>query len=86
MHLQDNFFWGFHKNHECQIPLIDGRGKIWSPYSSGPADIMHYTLNHQVQKTFDFTSSVTVALKEYAPDNLLLLGPGNSLGGSGYLK
>ena len=63
------------------IPLIDGRGKIWSPYSSDPADIMHYTLNQQVQKTFDFTSSVTVALKEYAPDNLLLLGPGNSLGG-----
>ena len=63
------------------IPLIDGRGKIWSPYSSDPADIMHYTLNHQVQKTFDFTSSVTVALKEYSPDNLLLLGPGNSLGG-----
>tara|TARA_B100001758_G_scaffold61684_1_gene51239 strand:+ start:3142 stop:4152 length:1011 start_codon:yes stop_codon:yes gene_type:complete len=63
------------------IPLIDGRGKIWSPYSSDPIDIMEYTLDHQVQNTFDFTSSVMVALKEYSPDKVLLLGPGNSLGG-----
>tara|TARA_Y100001934_G_scaffold282773_1_gene398258 strand:+ start:746 stop:1768 length:1023 start_codon:yes stop_codon:yes gene_type:complete len=63
------------------IPLIDGRGKIWSPYSTNPSVLMDYTFGHQVLKTFDFTSSVTVALKEFCPDLVVLLGPGNSLGG-----
>ncbi len=62
------------------IPLIDGTGKVWSPYASDPNQIMEYTLGYQVQNTFDFTSSVTVALKEFCPDKVLLLGPGNSLG------
>ena len=62
------------------IPLIDGTGKVWSPYASDPNQIMEYTLGHQVQNTFDFNSSVTVALKEFCPDKVLLLGPGNSLG------
>ena len=63
------------------IPLIDGRGKIWSTYSTNPRGLRDYTLDHQVLNTFDFTSSVTVALKEFCPDLLVLLGPGNSLGG-----
>ena len=62
------------------IPLIDGTGKVWSPYASDPNQIMEYTLGHQVQNTFDFNSSVTVALKEFCPDKVILLGPGNSLG------
>ena len=40
-----------------------------------------YTLNHQVIKKYDFSSSVSVALKEFCPDHVVLLGPGNSLGG-----
>ena len=28
-----------------------------------------------------FSSSVMVSLKEFSPDNIILLGPGNSLGG-----
>lgn len=65
-----------------RIPLIDGRGCVWSPYSTNPMELMEYTIGYQVTNTFDFTSSVTVALKEFCPDILVLLGPGNSLGGA----
>ena len=63
------------------IPLVDGRGKIWSPFSTDPIALMDYTLKHQVLNTYNFSSSISVALKEFCPDKLLLLGPGNSLGG-----
>lgn len=65
-----------------QIPMIDGRGHIWQPYASNKAQLYDYTLAHQVLKTYDFTRSIAVALKEFAPDHLVLLGPGNSLGGA----
>lgn len=65
-----------------RCPLIDGRGKIWQPYSTDIRELYDYTLGHQVVERFDFTKSVTVALKEFAPDHLVLLGPGNSLGGA----
>ncbi|MGE0633375.1 MAG: ACP S-malonyltransferase [Pseudobdellovibrionaceae bacterium] len=64
------------------VPLIDGRGHIWSPYSTDLEDIYRYTFDHQVVKPYDFTKAVTVSLKEFCPDRLILLGPGNSLGGS----
>ncbi|MDZ4081327.1 MAG: hypothetical protein U1E10_00195, partial [Bdellovibrionales bacterium] len=63
-------------------PLVDGRGKIWQPYATDLEDLYHYTLDTQVVDTYDFTKAVTVTLKEFAPDKLVLLGPGNSLGGS----
>lgn len=65
-----------------KIPLIDGRGCIWQPYATNIDDLYHYTLGHQVVEPYDFTRAITVALKEFAPDNLILLGPGSSLGGS----
>jgi len=68
--------------HAPQLPLIDGRGQIWQPYSTDTRALYEYTLGHQVYATYDFTSSITVALKEFAPDQLWLLGPGSSLGGS----
>ena len=64
-----------------KIPLIDGRGYIWSPWSTDENELYNYTLNHQVIKKYDFSSSVSVALKEFCPDQVVLLGPGNSLGG-----
>ncbi|MEM7647239.1 MAG: ACP S-malonyltransferase, partial [Pseudomonadota bacterium] len=64
------------------IPMIDGRGHIWTPYSSNLELLKQYTLGEQVSDTYDFTSAVSVALKEFAPDHLILLGPGNSLGGA----
>lgn len=65
-----------------QIPMIDGRGHIWQPHSTNVIEILRYTLGHQVVETYDFTQSITVALKEFAPDHIVLLGPGNSLGGA----
>lgn len=65
-----------------KIPLIDGRGCIWQPYSTHVEDLYHYTLGHQVVEPYDFTRAISVALKEFAPDALILLGPGSSLGGS----
>ena len=32
---------------------------------------MDYTLRHQVIETYDFTSSITVAIKEYCPDLII---------------
>ena len=64
-----------------KIPLIDGDGSIWSPWSSSLSELYRYTLNHQVINTYNFSSSVNVAIKEFCPDHLILLGPGNSLGG-----
>lgn len=65
-----------------QIPMVDGRGKIWQPYSTDTEDLWRYTFEDQVVAPYDFTKAVTVTLKEFAPQKLVLLGPGNSLGGS----
>ena len=65
-----------------KIPIIDGQGKAWSPYSSNINELYHYTLNKQVVEPYDFTSSISVAIKEFCPDKIVLLGPGNTLGGS----
>lgn len=64
------------------VPLIDGRGAIWQPYSTSVSDLYQYTLGHQVIAPYDYTRAVTVGLKEFAPDALILLGPGSSLGGA----
>ncbi len=64
------------------IPLVDGRGKIWSPFSTEIKDLHQYTLGHQVTHAYDFSTSITVTMKEFCPDKLVLLGPGNSLGGA----
>ena len=62
--------------------MIDGCGHIWQPYSTDVEALYRYTLDNQVVDTYDFTKAVTVGLKEFAPDKVVLLGPGNSLGGS----
>lgn len=61
--------------------LIDGRGARWTPWSTDPAALREYTLSEQVTTPFRFAVSVRVALREEAPDVLVLPGPGNSLGG-----
>ena len=62
------------------IPLIDGRGGRWNPGSADPEALCRYTLGTQVLETYDFSASVRVALREYAPDAFVLLGPGDTLG------
>ena len=64
------------------VSLIDGQGKIWSPFSTETEELYNYTLGHQVTNAYDFSNSITVAMKEFCPDKLVLLGPGNSLGGA----
>ena len=58
------------------------RAEIWNPIWSDPAEILAYTLGDQVTTTFDFTCAVEVALRELGPDHLVLLGPGDTLGGA----
>ena len=62
--------------------LIDGTGKIWSPLSCEVKALYQYTLDTQVTESYLFNQSLEVAIKEFAPDNIILLGPGSSLGGS----
>jgi [acyl-carrier-protein] S-malonyltransferase len=65
-----------------KISMIDGAGRIHRPGIAGPREIYDYTLVDQVMETYDFSCSLRVALREFAPDALVLLGPGNSLGGA----
>lgn len=63
------------------VPLIDGRGAIFRPRWADPADMRDYTLGHQVTRPYDFATGLRTALHHTAPDVVVLLGPGNSLGG-----
>ena len=65
-----------------KVHLIDGRGAVNAPEYADPKRLREYTLGHQVTRTFDFTASVRMMLREFAPDALVLLGPGETLGGA----
>lgn len=65
-----------------ELPLIDGRGRIWSPYSTDRDALWDYTLGEQLIAPYDFTTAVQVAVREFAPDRLVVLGPGSTLGGA----
>ncbi|PCJ99674.1 MAG: acyl carrier protein [Zetaproteobacteria bacterium] len=64
------------------VPLIDGRGHIWRPFATDQQDIHSYTFDHQVCEYYDFTKAVQVGMKEFAPDCIIVLGPGTTLGGA----
>lgn len=63
-----------------RVTLVDGRGAVHRPRIARTGDLAAYTLGHQITRTFDFTAAVRVALREYAPDVVVLLGPGGSMG------
>ncbi len=65
-----------------RIPLIDGEGHIWQPYSTDLDQLEGYTLGRQVVAPYDFTLALKTAIREFAPAKLVLLGPGSNLGGS----
>ena len=69
--------WG-----QPKIPMIDGRGFIWRPHRTTHTELKDYTLTHQVLEPYDFSLSLRVAIREYNPDHFVLLGPGETLGGS----
>jgi acyl transferase domain-containing protein len=62
------------------IPAVDGQGKIWSPKAFDPNAIYNYTLGAQLNSSYDFTRAVQVAAAEFAPDKIIVLGPGTTLG------
>lgn len=62
------------------LPLIDGRGQLWSPYSADPAAMAEWTLGAQVTDVFDFTAMIATALGELAPEVIIVPGPGDKLG------
>ncbi|MEO0650440.1 MAG: hypothetical protein AAFZ65_07165, partial [Planctomycetota bacterium] len=61
--------------------LIDGDGRRQTPWTSDPAEIREYTFGRQVTEPYDLTRSILVGLREFAPDRVVLPGPGNTLGG-----
>ncbi|MDQ3148346.1 MAG: ACP S-malonyltransferase, partial [Chloroflexota bacterium] len=44
-----------------------------------PAELARHTINEQPISTYDFALSLRVALREYAPEVILLPGPGANL-------
>jgi malonyl CoA-acyl carrier protein transacylase len=64
-----------------QVTLIDGRGRRFTPWATDPTELARYTLGDQIVTPYAFATSVRVALREYAPEVLVLTGPGNTLGG-----
>ena len=64
------------------VPLVDGAGRTWRPRRADPQALRDYTLGPQVTQAFDFTAMVRTALGEYAPDVVILPGPGGNLGGA----
>jgi acyl transferase domain-containing protein len=63
-----------------EIPAIDGQGRIWSPRAFRREAIYDYTLGAQLTESYDFTRAVQVAAAEFAPDTVIVLGPGTTLG------
>ncbi|WP_324261946.1 ACP S-malonyltransferase [Altererythrobacter sp. H2] len=65
-----------------RVPLVDGRGAIWWPHATNMAALRGYTLGQQVTETYDFTRTIAVAAREFAPDLFIVTGPGTTLGGA----
>ena len=63
-----------------RIPLIAGNGRVFGQWSSND-DILDYTLGEQVVETYDFSLSIKAALGDFAPEAVILPGPGDTLGG-----
>jgi [acyl-carrier-protein] S-malonyltransferase len=64
------------------LPLVDGRGHIWRRHGAAAGAMWDYTFGHQILAPYDFTRAVQVAVKEFAPERIILLGPGDTLGGA----
>ena len=62
------------------VTLVDGRGFRFTPWSTDPEALAELTLSGQADAPYDFARGFRVALREYAPDVVMLPGPGASLG------
>ncbi|MFC3282469.1 ACP S-malonyltransferase [Litchfieldella rifensis] len=63
-------------------PLIDGRGRLWMPWSTCREALWDYTLGEQLVSPYDFTAALRVGVREFAPDRIVIPGPGSTLGGA----
>ena len=61
--------------------LFNGHGVHYSPLSADPEQIRAYTLGSQVTEPYNYELATRSALRFLAPSRIVLLGPGNSLGG-----
>lgn len=62
-----------------RITLIDGQGVSHSPWSADPLALRDYTLGEQLVTTYRFATALRVALREFAPDVLVVPGAGGTL-------
>lgn len=62
------------------VNLVDGRGARFTPLSTDPADLAEQSLVSHAEAPYDFARAFRVALRDYAPDVVLLPGPGSTLG------
>jgi len=67
--------------HVPQLTLIDGRGVRFTPWTTDPAELRSYTLGDHLVTPYRFAAGARVALREYAPEVVVLPGPGNTMGG-----
>jgi len=68
---------------DLQKPLIDGAGCLYPPFGAAdPRAILNWTFGAQVTECFDFSRALNIGLRELAPDQVVLLGPGQTLGGA----
>ena len=65
-----------------QVPLIDGTGRIWRRHATDPAALHAFTFTAQILEPYDFAKAIAVGIKEFAPDRIVLVGPGDTLGGA----
>jgi len=65
-----------------RVPMVDGRGHVWRPFAAEPRALHDYTFVAQILEPYDFTRAIQVAVKEHSPDRIILLGPGDTLGGA----
>lgn len=63
------------------VPLIDGLGRPHRPMTADPGALRGYTLGAQVTDVYDFALSLRTSMSLLGPDVVVLLGPGNALGG-----
>ncbi|WP_111414716.1 ACP S-malonyltransferase [Billgrantia lactosivorans] len=68
--------------HAPAVPMIDGRGHVWTPWSTDPQALWDYTLGEQLVAPYDFTAAIRVGVREFAPDRVVIPGPGATLGGA----
>lgn len=64
------------------LPMIDGRGALWQNPTTDTQSLHNYTLGAQVTETYNFTHAVQTGMREFAPEKVIVLGPGTTLGGS----